>query len=256
MKYSIVIPAYNEEKRIGRMLDAYAAYFLTKYAEDVEIIIVVNGSVDATADIARTYAARHIQIKVIEEKRAIGKGGAVMLGFRAAAGALVGFVDADGSTPPPAFDELFTHIGHDGAIIASRWLPASDVQPRQPWKRRVASRIFNYMVRHLFGMRISDTQCGAKVFQREVLTAIIPHLGITRWAFDVDMLFQVHRLGYSIREIPTVWHDEAGSRLRVGRASTEMFLAIMRLRLLYSPFRWVVGLYDISLGRIFHPTTS
>ncbi|HMO50495.1 MAG TPA: glycosyltransferase family 2 protein [Kiritimatiellia bacterium] len=252
MKLSIVIPAYNEEKRIRRMLDAYLDYFLPRYNNTIELIIVVNGSLDATAAIARTYSDRHAQVSMVEEKDAIGKGGAIILGFKHAAGELIGFADADGSTPPEAFDDLARNIGDAGAIIASRWFPESVVEPRQPLKRRIASRIFNFCVRNLFGMAIHDTQCGAKVLRREAVQAILPHLGITRWAFDVDLLFQVHRAGYRIIEWPTVWHDEGGSQLRIVRASIEMFVAITRLRLIYSPLRWVVTVYDRTLGRVLH----
>ena len=251
MKLSIVVPAYNETKRIGRMLDAYLAYFLPRYESEVEIIVVVNGSRDDTADIARTYSARHPQVSVIEVKEAIGKGGAVIVGFKHAVGDLVGFADADGSTPPEAFDDLAVNIDSSGAIIASRWFAESVVEPRQPLKRRIISRIFNFMVRTFFGMDIHDTQCGAKVLSRAAVQRILPHLGITRWAFDVDLLFQVHRAGYAIKEWPTVWHDEAGSQLRIVRASIEMFIAIVRLRLIYSSLRWVVTVYDRTLGRLF-----
>jgi hypothetical protein len=91
---------------------------------------------------------------------------------------------------------------------------------------------------------VHDTQCGAKLFTREVIDAILPEIGITKWAFDVDMLFCTRRHGYRIVEIPTVWRDAAGSKIKVGRASTEMALAMVRLRLLYSPLKGVVDLYN------------
>ncbi|HMP89346.1 MAG TPA: glycosyltransferase family 2 protein [Kiritimatiellia bacterium] len=256
MKLSIVVPAYNEENRIARMLDAYRDYFVPRYQDDVEIIVVVNGSRDRTAEIARNYSAQHNQISVIEEREAIGKGGAIIMGFKHASGDLVGFADADGSTPPDAFEDLVVNIGNAGAIIASRWFAESIVEPRQPLKRRVVSRIFNFFVRNTFGMDIHDTQCGAKVIRRDAVHAILPHLGITRWAFDVDLLFQIHRAGFRIIEWPTVWHDEGGSQLRIVRASIEMFIAIVRLRLIYSPLRWIVTAYDRTLGKISHRNKS
>jgi hypothetical protein len=100
------------------------------------------------------------------------------------------------------------------------------------------------MVNLFFGFRVHDTQCGAKLFTRTVIDEVLPEIGITKWAFDVDLLFCVRRHGYTIREIPTVWRDAAGSKVRVGRAATEMALAMVRLRLLYSPFRGVVKLYN------------
>jgi dolichyl-phosphate beta-glucosyltransferase len=108
--------------------------------------------------------------------------------------------------------------------------------------------VFNGLVRLLFDLPITDTQCGAKVLSREAVQAVLPHLGITRWAFDVDLLFQARRAGYAIREIPTVWNDVAGSQLNIPRASFEMTLALIRLRLTYSRLRWLVPLAHRGLG--------
>lgn len=252
MKLSIVIPAYNEEKRLQPTLDVYAPFFAERFGKDVELIVVVNGSRDRTEGVARTCAARWPQIKVMVEPRKIGKGGAIMLGFAAATGDLIGFVDADGATQPPAYFDLVQKIGDADCIIASRWIPGAIVSPKQPLKRRVASRIFNWLVKTLFGVRIHDTQCGAKLCKGPAIRKVLPLLGLTRWAFDVDLLFQLRRSGFRIVEIPTVWQDVGGSQLQVGRASTEMFIAIVRLRLLHSPFSFVVTIYDRLIGRFVH----
>lgn len=250
MKLSIVVPAYNEEGRIGPMLEAYLPYFAERYGNGFEIIVAVNGSTDRTEEIVRGLQARHPSLRMTVDPRPIGKGGAIMAGGALAGGELIGFVDADGATPPAAFDELTRHIGGAGLVIASRWLPESVVRPRQPWSRRAASRIFNLLVRGLFGLRVTDTQCGAKLMTAEAWRAIVPHIGLTKWAFDVDMLFKTRRAGYSIVEIPTTWSDIGGSKVRIVRASVQMLLALGRLRLIYSPLRWVVTLYDRGLGRV------
>lgn len=252
MRLSIVVPAHNEERRIGPMLEAYLPYFTTRYGDDVEFIIVINGSTDRTDQVVADYAVRYSQVKTIIEPSPIGKGGALMVGFREATGDLIGFVDADGATPPEAFQDLVDKIGDAGGIIASRWASGSNVSPKQPLDRRIASRFFNLLTRTLFGLRLTDTQCGAKLISRTAMNAVLPHLGITRWAFDVDLLFQLRRAGYVIREIPTTWHDVEGSKIQVGKASTEMILALARLRLIYSPFRWVVNLYGL-VGPWIHP---
>ena len=252
MKLSIVIPAYNEEARLPPTLQAYLDYYEPRLGADFELIIVVNGSRDGTERVARALAPAHPAVRVLVEPRAIGKGGAVMLGFAAARGERIGFVDADGATPPHAFDDLVRNIGGAGAIIASRWFKESRVYPPQPLKRRIASRIFNFFVRWFFKVNIRDTQCGAKVLTREAVQSVLPEIGITRWAFDVDLLFKLRRAGFPIVEHPTTWHDIGGSQLKIGRASAEMFVAIVRLRLLYSPLKWVVDLYDHTLGRWFH----
>lgn len=253
MRLTIVVPAHNEEARIGRMLDAYLPYFSSRYGRDVEMIVVINGTTDRTEQVIAGYAARFPMLRACVEPKRVGKGGALMIGFGAAQGDYVGFVDADGATPPEAFDALVTHIGDAGAIIASRWCRGAQVSPRQPLARRIASRIFNLLTRVFFDLRITDTQCGAKLMRRDALRQVMPRLGITRWAFDVDLLFQLRRKGYRVTEVPTVWHDVAGSKLNVGQASLEMGLALVRLRLLYSPFKGLVTLHDRLLGRWINP---
>ena len=251
MKLSIVIPAHNEEYRLPPMLEAYAAYFQEKYGNEAELIVVPNFCEDRTAEVARAFMERFPKLKVLDDPGHVGKGGAVVLGAQAAEGDLIGFVDADGATSPEAFDDLVEKISIDGCIIASRWLKESTMSPQQPLSRRVASRCFNLMVRILFGLKLSDTQCGAKLFRREVLQQVMRNIGVTNWAFDVDMLFQTKRLGASIREIPTVWNDVAGSKIKVCRSSMQMFVAMVRLRMFYSPLRFMIPFISRVLGIIF-----
>ena len=253
MRLSIVIPAHNEEHRIGRMLDRYLPFFSDRYGSEVEFLVVVNGSSDGTERAVAAYRDRYPALVVLVEPKPIGKGGALMLGFRAAKGQVVGFVDADGSSPPEAFQALVDGLGDADAIIASRWCRGAQVSPRQTLDRQLTSRVFNFLTRGLFGLKLTDTQCGAKLMRRAALDTVLPRLGITRWAFDVDLLFQMKRAGLKIKEIPTIWHDVAGSKVQIGKVSTEMMLALARLRLIYSPFRWVVTLYDRLLGSWIHP---
>ncbi len=235
------------------MLDAYLPYFAARYGDEVEFLVVINGTTDRTEDVIAGYQGRYPILRMIVEPQPVGKGGALMIGFREARGDWIGYVDADGSTPPEAFQALVEGIGDAGGIIASRWRRGAEVSPRQPLDRRVASRVFNWVTRLLFGLKLTDTQCGAKLMRREAVRAVLPRLGITRWAFDVDLLFQLRRAGYAILEVPTVWRDVDGSKVRVAQASMEMVLALTRLRLMYSPFRWVVPLYQRTLGPILHP---
>lgn len=222
------------------MLESYASFFEKQYGSDAELIVVPNFCDDRTAEVAEEIGRQFSQVRVLHDPGRVGKGGAVMMGAKAASGELIGFVDADGATPPEAFDELVRCIGDAGCIIASRWRKGADVAPKQPLSRRIASRCFNGLVRLLFGLHLTDTQCGAKVFRRDVIQKILKNLGVTSWAFDVDMLFQAKRAGAPIREIPTVWHNISGSKLRIGRASLSMFVALLRLRMYYSPLRFMI----------------
>jgi dolichyl-phosphate beta-glucosyltransferase len=252
MKLSILIPAYNEEDRLPATLAAYLAWFGGRYPGEFEIIVVVNGSTDRTAEVARELARGQPMVRVIVEPGKIGKGGAILRGMDAARGALIGFVDADGATPPEAFEALVQAVEGDALALANRWHPESIITP-QPWPRRVTSVAFHALIRTLFHLRVRDTQCGAKVWTRRVQEAIRPKIGLTQWAFDVDLLFQTRRAGFRLIEIPTVWNDQPGTRLRLARASLEMFIAVWRLRLLYSHLRWIVTLYDHTLGLWTHP---
>ena len=146
MRLSIIIPAYNEAARIGPMLDAYLPYFEKNYPSDHEFIVSVNGSTDDTESVVRSRMASHPTLRIHVDPAPIGKGGAIIAAGRLARGDLVGFVDADGATPPAAFDDLVANIGDAGLIIASRALPGSVLDPRPGLRRRIASRIFNALV--------------------------------------------------------------------------------------------------------------
>ncbi|MBT3192188.1 MAG: glycosyltransferase, partial [Verrucomicrobia bacterium] len=139
MKLSIIIPAHNEEKRIGAMLDAYLPYFAQRYGSDVELLVVVNGTTDDTEGVVQQFAACYPQLRMVVEPKNIGKGGGVILGFEQAKGDLIGYVDADGSTPPQALFDLIEHVGSAPVVIASRWCRGATVDPPQPFIRRLAS---------------------------------------------------------------------------------------------------------------------
>jgi glycosyltransferase involved in cell wall biosynthesis len=227
MKLSIIIPAYNEENRLPSTLENYAATF----GEDVELIVVVNHCSDGTEEIARAASVAHPQIRVVVEPSKIGKGGAVELGMRQAKGELVGFVDADGATPPAAFFQLVENIGDAGCIIGSRWIDGATVNPRQSWMRRLASRLLNKFVVHgLFGLDVRDSQCGAKVFRSDVLDNVLPESTESGWAFDIDLLCRVKRLGYGVREFPVEWHHVPGNPINFMLMSLQMIASVCRVK--------------------------
>jgi glycosyltransferase involved in cell wall biosynthesis len=250
MKLSIVIPAHNEEHRLPPVLKQYAAHFSRSMGDDFEILVVANGSTDRTAEVAREIAGEHPGIKVIDEPLRIGKGGAVILGIKAAQGDWVGFVDADGATSAEEFERLFgCGLSGDG-VIGSRWKRGAKVNVPQTGLRLLSSRLFNLLIRTVLGLRYEDTQCGAKIFTSKAWKTILPKIGITRFAFDVDVLFQLKREGFQIVEEPTVWNDVEGSKVRVLNSSFDMFCAVFRMRLLYSPLSFIVVWYEKSLSRL------
>lgn len=244
MKLSLIIPAYNEEKRIKKTLEDYVIFLSKKLKKDFEILVVINNSTDNTLKIVQQLSKKYPQIKYKNYPQKLGKGGALIKGFGIFKGDLIGFVDADCSTPPHAFYELVEKIdGYDG-IIGSRWVKGAKITLRQPISRRIASRGFNIMVRILLGIHTKDTQCGNKLFKKEAIRKVTPELGITMWAFDIDLLHRMKKHHYKIIEIPTEWHDVAESKLDLKRTIPEMFVSTIRLRLIHSPFKFIVTIYD------------
>ena len=149
---------------------------------------------------------------------------------------LVGYVDADGATPPAAFDDLVRQCADTDCVIGSRWLADSVLHQEQTLRRRFASRAFHAIIQGFFWMGIRDTQCGAKVMKREAVEAIHSQLTVADMAFDINLLFALKRSGFSVLEVPTEWTDQVGSKVELGRTSFVMLLSVIRLRLYYSPF--------------------
>ncbi len=244
MKLAIIIPAKNEETRIGKTLEEYLSYFQKRFKNDFELLVVLNGCTDNTAKVIQQIQKKYKQLQCKDIKEAIGKGRALITGFHSVDSDFIGYVDADMSTSPEAFDELLQKLENFDGAFASRWISGAVVSPKQPFIRRVASRNFNLLTNLLFGLHVKDSQCGAKVFRREALFKVYDELAITNWAFDVNLLFLLKLHGFRVKEVPTVWHDSLGSQLRITKASVQMFFSLMRLRLIYSPFPWIVEVYD------------
>ena len=233
----LLIPAYNEETRIEPVLRDYARFFKENYHGKFQIIVVLNGCRDNTLGVVQRVAKDFFSISYLDFPGAIGKGGALIEGLKLAPFAdLIGYVDADGATPPNAYLELVKKIGVADCVIGSRWLPGAVIHQAQTGDRRFASRAFHLIVQTMFWMNIRDTQCGAKVLKREVAEKIHPFLRIADMAFDINLLVAIKRAGFKILEQPTEWTDQAGSKVALGRSSLTMFLSVLRVRLIYSPF--------------------
>ncbi len=232
----LLIPAYNEEHRIEPVLRDYGRYFQENYRGNFQLVVVLNGCRDNTLGVVKRVAAEYPFISALEFQEAIGKGGALIEGLKLAPlGDLIGYVDADGATPPHAFHDLVKRMDQADCVIGSRWLPGAVLHQEQSHKRQFASRIFNFIVRCLFWMNIHDTQCGAKVMKREAVEKIHSSLRIADMAFDINLLYSLKHAGYCILEIPTEWTDKIGSKVTLGHTSLTMLLSAIRVRLIYSP---------------------
>ena len=233
----LLIPAYNEEARIEPVLREYAAFFQKNYSGIFQLVVILNGCRDNTLGVVQRVTKEFPSISWLDFPAPIGKGGALIEGLKLAGKAdLIGYVDADGATPPPAFLDLVKKIGAADCVIGSRWLPGAVIHQSQTGNRQFASRVFHFIVQLLFWMNISDTQCGAKVMKRAVVEKIHPTLRIADMAFDINLLYSMKRAGFRILEVPTEWTDKVGSKVTLGRSSLTMFLSVVRVRLVYSPF--------------------
>ena len=232
----LLIPAYNEERRIEPVLRDYARYFKEHYRGKFQLVVVLNGCIDDTLGVVRRVSADHPEVTALEFREPIGKGGALIEGLKLAPLAdVIGYVDADGATPPHAFHDLARRIDEADCVIGSRWLPKSVLHVEQSSHRQFASRVFHFVVQSFFGMNIRDTQCGAKVMRREAVEKVHSSLRIADMAFDINLLYSLHRAGYRILEVPTEWTDKIGSKVTLFRTSLTMFLSVVRIWLLYSP---------------------
>ena len=217
MKLSIVIPAYNEENRIERTLRTYHKFFSEKNMP-FELVVALNGCKDNTIGVVegvrKELAANNI---VILDLPQAGKGLAIKAGFADALtrpNDLIGFVDADMATKPDAYYDLVVNLKDNDGIIASRYMEGAKITPPRPAYKRYGSKlVYEPLLWLLFGLSYYDFQCGAKLFKREVLQEVTPQLTVTQWAFDAELLYLCKKDGFTIIEIPTVWEDQAESKL-------------------------------------------
>lgn len=223
---SIVIPAYNEEKRIRKTLKAYW-YFFSSAKTDFEIIVVANNCSDATGKVVQEFSNGKKNVRLLDIPKKIGKGGAVKAGFKIAQNETVGFTDADNSTSPEEFFKVLAGLSAADVVIGSRAQPKSKIVG-QPEYRKFLGRSFNLLVNVLFGLGLSDTQCGAKVFSKKAVS-LMQSVESGFFEFDVELLWRAKVRGFEILEVPIVWTDAAESKVNFWSIPS-MFWGLIRIR--------------------------
>ena len=219
----IVVPAYNEEARLEAPLRSYLAFARARADLDVRFLVVLNGCRDGTAAVVERVARDAAELSWMEYAEPIGKGGALLAGFRHHAGVdWVGFVDADGATPAASLFGLLDESAAD--VVVGRRATAE-----RPFGRRVTSLGFNLAVRLLLGLTTRDTQCGAKFFRSSLMPAILEKVDTCDMAVDVDLLLAARSVGAVVSERPVTWADQPGSKVQIFRTSALMFLSVWRL---------------------------
>ncbi|HXM58437.1 MAG TPA: dolichyl-phosphate beta-glucosyltransferase [Candidatus Dormibacteraeota bacterium] len=222
---SVVIPAYNEERRLPPTLHLVAAH-LRERGRPFEVVVADDGSQDATAALAG-QAGPEVRVLRLPHR---GKGGAVKAGVLAAAGELVLVTDADLSTPIVELDRLVAALDRCEVAIGSRHVAGSIVSVRQRLDRRVMGRAFNLLVQALLLPGLRDTQCGVKLFRRDVALAVFERCRADGFAFDVEALSLARRLGYRVAEVPVEWRNSPDSRVRPLLDVPRMFLELLAIR--------------------------
>ena len=233
MLLSLIIPAYNEEARLGKSLREVFAY-LNAQGEAAELIVVDDGSHDGTVRVAEEAFAAHagsIEPQLISLRPNAGKGYAVRTGLLAARAPVALFSDADLSTPLTETPKLVGPIraGQYDVVFGSRALDRRLVGVHQPLTREASGRFFNLMVRLATGLPYADTQCGFKAFRMDVCRPLVEACVIDRFGFDVELLYVAHAAGLRLKEWPVRWNDVAGSKVSF-RAGLDGFTELREVR--------------------------
>ncbi len=231
MYLSIIIPAYNEEKRIAASLDKIHAYFEGRNIK-YEVILVDDGSVDGTVKVSRkSLLEAEGKLRILSNAKNRGKGFSVRTGILASKGEYVLFSDADLSTPIAEFDTLLDVMaqGYD-LVMASRSVKGSKLKVPQPWYRQTMGRIFNVFVKALFFSEYNDTQCGFKLIKGEAAREIALEMKIDGFCFDVEMVYLAQKKGYRIKETGVVWENSPESKVTVLNSSLNMFMDLFRIK--------------------------
>ena len=240
---SIVIPAYNEEERLGKTLSETFDYLA---AQDYtsELIVVDDGSRDRTVEIASSFQSRSnakIKLSVLKNPGNRGKGYAVRNGMLHASGEIHLFFDADLATPLDQIPKVIQPIldGQYDVVFGSRALSEAVIEVEQSWLRQLRGRGGNLLIRLLTGMDIKDTQCGFKAFRRQASQSVFPLQQVDGFGFDPEILFIANKQGWRWKETPVVWRHIEGSKVTMLSASVSVFIDVFKIR--WNDF---VGKYD------------
>jgi len=211
-KLSVVIPAYNESKRITPTLEATRKY-LENQDYDYEVIIVNDGSTDDTAKVVESVISNWSEFKLIDNRKNKGKGGVVKQGMLEAIGDWRLFMDADNSTPVSEVEKFWPYTNRYQIIIGSRYSHSGQVTEAQPLSRRMMSRLGNFLIQVMVAWGMKDTQCGFKMFSTKATKEIFPLQTMQMWSFDIELIAIAKRHKYKIAQEGIVWHNEGDSKV-------------------------------------------
>lgn len=228
VRYSIVIPAWNEASSIEHALRETGRVF-REIGEAFEIIVVDDGSSDGTAEVVTSYVSRDDRVRLIRHEKNSGKGAAVKTGAMQAAGEWLLFLDVDLAVHPQTFKAWLPLLDTSDVIIGSRRVKGAAIAVHQPKYRERFGEWFNLAVRRIIGLPFQDTQCGFKAFRLPLCRPLFINLDASGWAFDVELLAQASKAGLRLREEPVEWRNGTKSRVRLGQAPA-ILLELLKIK--------------------------
>jgi dolichyl-phosphate beta-glucosyltransferase len=240
LELSIVVPAFNEERRLPKTLQSIRAYLKSRSVR-AEVLVVDDGSTDATAKVVELSRAEFPELRLLSNGRNRGKGFSVRHGMLEACGEIAMFTDADLSAPMEEADKLLAALrdGTYDVAIGSRAVDRSLIEVRQSAFRERAGIFFNQIVRRITGLPFQDTQCGFKAFHREKARVIFEQQRTEGFGFDPEILFLAQRRGLRVAEVPVRWAHDPATKVRMFTDSLRMFLDLVAIR-----WHDLMGRYD------------
>lgn len=225
---SVVVPAWNEEVLLKRTLPELYGY-LQSLGKTFELIPVNDGSSDATASVMTAFAKQHKHVKVVSYENNKGKGGALSAGFARARGGVLAFIDADLTIDTSVLGRVVAGLTSADIAIASKHAKGANIA--YPVLRKISSWGFTVLTRWLFGLRLTDFQCGCKAFTQNVAKKILPDMHTQGFLWDTEFLVKANRKHYKIVEVPAIVHpDERRSKVHVVKDTRRMFFGLLNLK--------------------------
>lgn len=248
---SIIVPAYNEEKRIRRTLQKMLKYLNESFHKSYEILVILDGCTDDTPRIVGEVAQGNGNVISCSFPRRLGKGGALLEAFKRTNSDVLLFSDADLSVPPSDLHMMIDLTKNYDLVIGSRYTRGSKVPVKEPFIRFLLGRGFNVILKTFFWRLrgIRDTQCGAKAIKREVVEKILNDVFITGFAFDVNLIYSTLRHGFKVKEVGITWiYEEVGSKVsgNLVKLIIGMLFSIIKLRVYYSRFKPILDSHIIK----------
>ncbi|HEY6197686.1 MAG TPA: dolichyl-phosphate beta-glucosyltransferase [Candidatus Binatia bacterium] len=228
---SLIIPAFNEDRRIGQSLERILSFFRAQ-SYPFEIIVVDDGSTDRTVEVVRGFAASDPQLRVEPQPQNRGKGEAIRKGMLLAGGKYLFFSDADLSVPIEAVPDFLSRLeAGDDVAVGSRRIAGAVIEVHQPIHRELMGKVFTGLSNLILGLKLKDFTCGFKAFRRDAARELFSRQRLGGWSFDSEILYLAKSKGYRIAEVPVVWRNDEATKVRLGRDVVRSFVDLWNIRI-------------------------